>query len=164
MTKQTMGSKISVLRKEGGMTQAELAEKMNVTDKAVSKWERNLSCPEVNSLPRLAEIFGISVDELMTADTLGNTAAEDITDEAADAGQTASGAAGTVQPEDRIPAAGRDAVLDLILKVIPLAMGIAVTVLSVMKEIDLNSGFQLLGIGLTCVGIGSLRKAHHRTH
>lgn len=164
MTKQTMGSKISVLRKERGMTQAELAEKMNVTDKAVSKWERNLSCPEVNSLPRLAEIFDISVDELMTADTLGNTAAEDITDEAADAGQTASGAAGTVQPEDRIPAAGRDSVLDLILRVIPLAMGIAVTVLSVMKEIDLNSGFQLLGIGLTCVGLGSLRKAHRHNH
>lgn len=38
---------------------------MSVTDKAVSKWERDLSCPDVNSLPKLAEIFGISVDELM---------------------------------------------------------------------------------------------------
>lgn len=47
------------------MTQLELADKMGVTDKAVSKWERDLSCPDVNSIPKLAEIFEISVDELM---------------------------------------------------------------------------------------------------
>lgn len=38
---------------------------MGVTDKAVSKWERDICYPDVNSLPKLAEIFGISVDELM---------------------------------------------------------------------------------------------------
>jgi transcriptional regulator with XRE-family HTH domain len=65
MKKQTLGSVISTLRKEHGMTQAALAEKMNVTDKAVSKWERDLSCPDIGSLPKLAEIFGVSVDELM---------------------------------------------------------------------------------------------------
>lgn len=161
MTKQNMGSKISILRKEQGMTQAELAEKMNVTDKAVSKWERNLSCPEVNSLPRLAEIFGISVDELMAADNTlpGDTDADQIDRNPAGGDLAAPGAerAAAEQPGDRTPAADRDSILDLILKVIPLAMGIAVTVLSIMKEIDLNSGFQLLGIGLTCVGIGSLR-------
>lgn len=65
MKKQTMGALIAARRKELGMTQLELAQKMGVTDKAVSKWERDLSCPDVNSLPKLAEIFGISVDELM---------------------------------------------------------------------------------------------------
>ena len=65
MKQQTLGMMITSLRKEQGMTQLELAEKMGVTDKAVSKWERDLSCPDVNSLPKLAEIFGISVDELM---------------------------------------------------------------------------------------------------
>lgn len=49
------------------MTQNDLAEKMNVTDKAVSKWERNLSCPDVNSIPKLAKILGISVEELLNA-------------------------------------------------------------------------------------------------
>lgn len=163
MRKQTMGSKISTLRKELGMTQAELAEKMNVTDKAVSKWERNLSCPEVNSLPRLAEIFGISLDELMAADDMADEASDDTFPGHGDANQTDSrqAVADTEPPGDRIPAANRDSILDLILKVIPLAMGIAVTVLSVMKEIDLNSGFQLLGIGLTCVGIGLLRGKKH---
>ena len=49
------------------MTQNDLAEKMNVTDKAVSKWERNLSCPDVNSIPKLAEILGTTVEELLNA-------------------------------------------------------------------------------------------------
>ena len=65
MKNQTLGMMIASLRKEHGMTQLELAEKMHVTDKAVSKWERDLCCPDINSLPKLAEIFGLSVDELM---------------------------------------------------------------------------------------------------
>ena len=65
MKKKTTGEMIATLRKEHNMTQLQLAEKMGVTDKAVSKWERDLSCPDIGSIPRLAEIFGISVDELM---------------------------------------------------------------------------------------------------
>ena len=65
MKKQTLGVMIASIRKERGMTQLELAEKMGVTDKAVSKWERDLSCPDVSSIPQLAEILGVSVDELM---------------------------------------------------------------------------------------------------
>ncbi len=65
MKKKTLGTMISTLRKEKGMTQLELAEKMGVTDKAVSKWERDLSCPDVNTIPRLAEEFDVSIDELM---------------------------------------------------------------------------------------------------
>lgn len=48
MGKQTFGAYIATRRKQLGMTQAELAEKMNVTDKAVSKWERDLSYPDVS--------------------------------------------------------------------------------------------------------------------
>ncbi|EMB63892.1 hypothetical protein SMU103_05051 [Streptococcus mutans SA38] len=51
------------------MTQLELAEKMRVTDKAVSKWERDLSFPDINSIPKLAEIFEMSVDDLMQVKT-----------------------------------------------------------------------------------------------
>lgn len=65
MKKETFGNMVAVLRKEKGMTQLELAEKMGVTDKAVSKWERDLSFPDVSSIPKLAEILGVSVDELM---------------------------------------------------------------------------------------------------
>ena len=69
MSNKNLGEMISFLRKEKGMTQSELAEKMNVTDKAVSKWERNLSCPDVNSIPTLAEVLGITVEELLNAQT-----------------------------------------------------------------------------------------------
>ena len=67
--KNTFGSMIASLRKENGMTQLELAEKMNVTDKAVSKWERDLAFPDVQTLPKLAELFGVSVDDLIKART-----------------------------------------------------------------------------------------------
>ena len=69
MRNRTFGMLIAEYRKEKGMTQLELAEKMGVTDKAVSKWERDLSYPDVNSLPKLAGIFGISVDQLMQIKT-----------------------------------------------------------------------------------------------
>lgn len=67
--KETMGQIIAAKRKELGMTQMELAERMGVTDKAVSKWERDLSYPDVNSLPKLAEVFGMTVDQLMQIKT-----------------------------------------------------------------------------------------------
>ena len=65
MKQQTLGATVAALRKERGMTQLELANQMGVTDKAVSKWERDLSFPDAASLPKLAETLGVSVDELM---------------------------------------------------------------------------------------------------
>ncbi len=62
---KSIGETIANLRKEKGMTQNELAEKMNVTDKAVSKWERDLSCPDINTISKLADILGVSVEELL---------------------------------------------------------------------------------------------------
>ena len=56
---------IASLRKESGLTQSELAEKMGVTDKAVSKWERDVCCPDVSTIPKLSELFEVSVDDLM---------------------------------------------------------------------------------------------------
>lgn len=63
--RKTLGRLISETRKAKGMTQLELAQKLNVTDKAVSKWERDLSCPDVNFLPQLAEVMGLTLEELM---------------------------------------------------------------------------------------------------
>lgn len=61
-----MGTIICEARKNKNMTQADLATVMNVTDKAVSKWERDISCPDVTSLSKLAETLGISLEELMS--------------------------------------------------------------------------------------------------
>ena len=62
---QTLGKRIAANRKRMQMTQDQLAEQLGVTAQAVSKWENDQSCPDIAILPRLAEIFGISTDELL---------------------------------------------------------------------------------------------------
>lgn len=65
MDQKKTGSLILKLRKEKNMTQKELAQQLNVTDKAVSKWERGLSYPDTELLLKLSGIFGITVNELL---------------------------------------------------------------------------------------------------
>ena len=60
-----LGNYIRMLRKEKGLTQAALADLLHVTDKAVSKWERNLSWPDISLFPKLAEILGVSICDLV---------------------------------------------------------------------------------------------------
>jgi len=67
MPNKSMGEMISILRREKGMTQKDLADMLNITDKAVSKWERNLAYPDMQTIPRLAEILDLSVEELIHA-------------------------------------------------------------------------------------------------
>ena len=63
--KSQLGANIVAYRKHSGLTQAKLAERLNYSDKAVSKWERGESVPDVLTLVQLAELFGITVDELL---------------------------------------------------------------------------------------------------
>lgn len=63
--KSQLGANIVMYRKRRGLTQAKLAERLNYSDKAVSKWERGESMPDVLTLVQLAELFDISVDELI---------------------------------------------------------------------------------------------------
>ena len=63
--KETLGKRIAALRKEKGLTQEQLAEKVGVSAQAVSKWENDVSCPDITLLPLLADLFGVSVDELL---------------------------------------------------------------------------------------------------
>ena len=62
----TLGKRISILRRRKGLTQDELAEKLNITPQAISKWENDQTCPDINLLPQLAKILGVSVDELLS--------------------------------------------------------------------------------------------------
>jgi transcriptional regulator with XRE-family HTH domain len=130
MKKQNFGTMIASLRKEKGMTQLDLAEKMGVTDKAVSKWERNLSFPDVNSLPKLAEIFEVSVDELMQVKA----------------------------EEKEKPKNEREELISLIFKGVALAMGVSVAVLSFLNQIEPNSAIGMLGIGLACISVSLFQK------
>ena len=122
--KKTLGTMIAELRKQHGMTQLELAEKMGVTDKAVSKWESDLSCPDINTIPNLAEILGVSVEELMQ-----------------------------VKKEAEAPVSKVAEIMEIAPKAVAMAMGIAVTVLTILNALDVKSGMVMLGIGLACVGI-----------
>ncbi len=65
MEKKTIGKFIAVLRKANGMTQKELGDKLFVSDKTVSRWERDECAPELSLIPAIAEIFGITTDELL---------------------------------------------------------------------------------------------------
>ena len=66
MQQETFGQKVARLRKEKQMTQANLAQIMHVTDKAVSKWECDVAYPEITTLPLLAESLGTTVDALLS--------------------------------------------------------------------------------------------------
>ena len=64
--KHSIGKTIAELRKSKGWTQAELAEKLQVSDKAVSKWEKDNGAPSIEFFPAIAELFGVSIDYIMT--------------------------------------------------------------------------------------------------
>lgn len=61
------GPKIAYHRKINGLTQSDLAKALGVSCQAISKWEQQVCCPDILCLPKLAEIFGISIDELFGA-------------------------------------------------------------------------------------------------
>ena len=123
---QTFGSRISALRKEKGMTQSALAEKMGVTDKAVSKLERDLSFPDVGSLPKLAQIFELTVDELLQ---------------------------GTPVPKAETAGENAGDLVRLILKGVALAMGVAAAVLSFLNAVAPAQAVSMLGLGLACLAV-----------
>ena len=120
---KSIGETIASLRKKKGMTQNELAEKMNVTDKAVSKWERDLSCPDVNTISRLAEVLDTSVDELLQAKNkeYSNSKLKDL--------------------------------INVILKAVAIAMGITVVALNILDSIEIKSSIIMLGIGIVCLAM-----------
>lgn len=61
----TLGSRIMDYRKKRGITQDQLAEAMGVSCQAVSKWENDLSCPDITLLPQIADYFNVSIDALL---------------------------------------------------------------------------------------------------
>lgn len=130
----TLGRMIAQLRKEKGLTQLELAQLMGVTDKAVSKWERDLSYPDIATLPHLANVLGVSIDELLRC--IPKPAVDD-----------------EAVADDKVTK-----YVALALQSIGMAMGIAVAVSSILGSTDYQSSSVLLGIGLACLGIHSFVK------
>ena len=85
MDAKKFGTFIATLRKENNMTQVELAQKLQVTDKAVSKWERGLGFADINTIEPLADALGVSVLEIMRSERIAET---EITQDTASAALT----------------------------------------------------------------------------
>lgn len=85
MDAKKFGQFIAALRKENNMTQAELAKKLQVTDKAVSRWERGLGFPDINSIEPLADALEVSILEIMRSEKIKET---EITQDTASAALT----------------------------------------------------------------------------
>lgn len=67
--KKNFGNKLNTLRKQRGMTQSELGYQLNYSDKAISKWERGESVPDSYTVYKIAELFGVSVDEILSPES-----------------------------------------------------------------------------------------------
>ncbi len=77
MNPEKMGALIQKLRKEKGLTQKEVADKLHVTDRAVSRWERGIGCPDISLLNDLSNILDISISTLLTGSENTNEAIKD---------------------------------------------------------------------------------------
>ena len=70
MNQEAIGKFIAECRKEKGLTQVQLAEKLNITNRAVSKWETGKSCPDTSIMLELCSILGITVNELLSGERI----------------------------------------------------------------------------------------------
>lgn len=134
MYKKDIGKNIARLRKEKNMTQIQLGDLMNVTDKAVSKWERSLSYPDIDTLPKLADVLGVEVEELV-------------------------GFRADKNEESKFFKEDFNKVISIVFKALPLPMGVAVVILSILKKLDISSGFIMLGIGMFLMALDRLKNS-----
>lgn len=75
--KESLASNLARLRRDKGLTQAELGEKLNYSDKSISKWERGEGVPDIQVLIRLSDLYGVSLDELTGRSTAANSKKEE---------------------------------------------------------------------------------------
>lgn len=89
MTRNSMGQFMAALRKANGMTQQEAADRLNVSNKAVSRWERDECAPDITLLPAIAEMYGVTCDELLRGERIHKDAAvSEVKDGTAERGKT----------------------------------------------------------------------------
>lgn len=72
MQNSKVGNIIRTLRQECNLTQKQLADKMNISDKTISKWERGLGCPDISLIPELSDILGVDTQKLLIGDMTPN--------------------------------------------------------------------------------------------
>ena len=127
MSNKSMGEFISKLREEKGLTEKELGEKLGITEKNISEWEKNVSVPDASAISKLSEFFGVSSEEFATPKTSSDVRSK------------------------------INYIIDIVLRAIPIAMGAALIVSTIISQIDLKSGFMMLGISVVSIGIYLLK-------
>lgn len=142
MEKKTIGKFISALRRANGMTQKELGEKLFVSDKTVSRWERDECTPELSLIPAIAELFGITTDELLRGERK-NFAGECMDDEVMHAKLKA-------KSEKQFKAMLRSSRVKY-QNLSFIAVGISVTGLLAAMICNLGFTRAVLGFGLGCI-------------
>lgn len=128
MSNKSIGKIISKLREEKGITQKELGEKLGVTEKDISDWEKNVSTPDEDVILKLSEFFGVSSEEFTNSKTSSDVRSNKI-----------------------------NYIIDIVLRTIPIAMGAALIVSTIISQIDLKSGFMMLGLSVVSMGIYLLK-------
>ena len=78
MNQEKIGKLIAEIRKEKDMTQTDLANKLGITDRAISKWENGRGLPDISLLQNVSEILGITITELLSGERNGENKAEQI--------------------------------------------------------------------------------------
>lgn len=120
------------LRKKQNLTQQDIANKLHITDKAVSKWERGLSYPDITSISKLASILGVDSSYLI------------------DLCKSEDNPYSNNDKKEKIKK-----LIQLILKAIGLAMGISVTVLNLMEQLSVRDSIIMISLGLTALSLYS---------
>lgn len=128
MSNKSVGEFISKLREEKGLTEKELGEKLGITEKNISEWEKNVSVPDASAISKLSEFFGVSSEEFTNSKTSSNPVIKKI-----------------------------NYIIDIVLRAIPVAMGAALIVTTTTGQIDWKSGFMMLGISVVSIGIYLLK-------
>lgn len=137
MEAKKIGAAIAKLREKKHMTESELAEHLRVSVERVRAWESGETKPSRKELGVMAGLFGVTVEEL----SVGLVSAH------------------ACEDGEEVKQIERDQDLfKLICRTIALAMGIAVTVLSILDRMDPKNAVAMLGIGLTCLGISSFHR------
>ena len=77
----SIGEFLFILRKSKGMTQQEVADRLGVSNKTVSSWETGASCPDISLLPAIAELYGVTCDELLRGERISSSEPQPRTEE-----------------------------------------------------------------------------------
>ena len=170
MDNKKFGQFILKLRKEKGWTQLELAEKLNITDKAVSKWERGTGFPDIKMIEPLAEVFNVSILEIMQSERIpGQTIPKDNASDAINNVIDVVAFQRKIERRNIIITATAFSTLIMLLFLIDI-ISMLIMLLFLIDTMQLE-GFMMiclplimLGTGLYLTGLSIYRARHHLTY